>query len=298
MRSKDLAGKKRFSSDFVSLRLHTQSTAIAEKRYALWERFLELIVCEKEFTPERYDRFDEPPKNVFDCRDISEPIKILSLLGEKPIFERYKPYYLFYNLNTGHINPAAPINFEGLTVEAEYFKSYEKCEQFLNFSKKMYWIFNPLYGYIAQDYDRNNQNRIYTYFPPGHPNAGSVASMKGFGGDIRKGIPGVYWANFFSKIYIDTIGRDKFLTAPCYRREELSGGGFLLLTSESPLDWQKPEVQELRKAMREHLGYEYFCDINNRDRICKVPEFDFSVWEKECDYGMKIPERLKISPQT
>jgi hypothetical protein len=213
--------------------------------------------------------------------------------GEHVLLERYDPYYMFYTIDTGTIMAAGPVIFEGLTMEARYFEKAERIKAFLGFSKKLYVLFGAYYGRAYQKEDEARQNRVFTYFPPGHPRAGKVYSETGFGGDTRSGIPGVYWANFFGRIYVEMIGRQKFLSAPCFQREELEDGGFLLLTSENPLDWDKPEVQELRKAMRDHLGYEYFCDIKNPDRKCKIPPFDFSVWEKECERGMKVPDRFK-----
>ena len=293
MTKKDPASRKRFYGTFVSLALYVSATDILERGDDLWQNFLKILIEDENFTPERYDQDEEPPRYVFEPSNLSPILKFLSTEGESILFERYNPHYLFYAIDTGSIVASGPDNSERISAEEVYFQQKENINSFLSLSIRLYSLFQPFYGRACHKDDMNMQNMIYTYFPPDHPNAGKVYSMTGFGGDTRKGIPGVYWANFFSKIYINTIGRGKFLTAPCYRREELSDGGFLLLTSESPLDWEKPEVQELRKAMRTHLGYEYFCDINNRDRTCKVPKFDFSVWEKECDYGMKIPARLQ-----
>jgi hypothetical protein len=293
MRRKDPSGKKRFYADFVWLSFYVHATDILEKRNWLWLDFLSLVVNEQDFTPERYDPDEEPPRYAFNASNLSDLMRILMDRGEHVLLERYDPYYMFYTIDTGTIMAAGPIISEGLSVETQYFENREKIKAFLDFSKKLFCLFGAHYGEISHKKDDTQQSTIYTYFPPGHPSAGKVYSQTGFGGDTSKGIPGVYWANFFGRIYVEMIGRQKFLSAPCFQREELEDGGFLLLTSENPLDWDKPEVQELRKAMRDHLGYEYFCDISNRERVCKVPPFDFSVWEKECERGMKVPDRFK-----
>ena len=261
---------------FVSV---CRATDLLERRESLWKSFLATLLAQNDFVPVAFDPEEEPPRYVFDPSDVSGPMQLLMRRSE--------------SINTGTIMSAGPINWEGLSAEEAFFRRQENITAFLQLSQQLYGVFKPHYGRICHQGERNSQNTIYTYFPKGHAMEGKVYSEKGFGGNTRQGIPGVYWANFFGRIYVDTIGRGKFLTAPCYRREELPDGGFLLITSESPLDWDKPDVQELRKAMRDHLGYEYFCDIKNPDRRCKVPSFDFSVWEKELERARNAKRRLK-----
>lgn len=277
----------------MSFDLFANVADILEGAAQLWQNFVSLLISEKDFTPVRYDPDEEPPRYELDTSDLSGLMQILTTRSQNVLLERYDPYYMFYTVDTGTLMSAGPVNFEHLTAEKKYFEETGGSEAFLSFSKKMFALFGAYYGRIYHWQDKRQQNKILKYFPPGHPSAGEIYSETGFGGDTRKGIPGVYWANFFGRIYVDTIGRGKFLTAPCYRREELPDGGFLLITSESPLDWDKPDVQELRKAMRDHLGYEYFCDIKNPDRRCKVPSFDFSVWEKELERARNAKRRLK-----
>lgn len=47
-------------------------------------------------------------------------------------------------------------------------------------------------------------------------------------------LPILYWANFFSPIYVSKIGRSKILTAPAHNVEELPDGGFLYVLSSCP----------------------------------------------------------------
>ena len=294
MRRKDPAKEKRFCHNFVSLELYVDALNLVELRSKLWRDFISLVSCNKEFTPDKYDSEKEPPRYDFDSENTEKIYKLLLTGRQTVLFEKYNPYYMFYTIDSGSINAAGPDNYESISIEEQYFLELENIERLITYSKRLYKLFSSIYANIAHDEDMDRQNTIYTYYRAGHPREGKWRSMEGFGGDIRKGIPGVYWANFFSKVYVEEIGKKKFRTAPCHKRYELFDGGFLLLTSESPLDWQKPEVQELRRAMRDHLGYEYFCDIENQERKCKVPKFDFSAWEKECEYGMKIPDRLKL----
>ena len=69
---------------------------IIENNYVLWPDFLQLLVEEKDFTPERYDPDEEPPRYVFDPSNFTEPLELLMTPGESPLFERYNPYYMFW----------------------------------------------------------------------------------------------------------------------------------------------------------------------------------------------------------
>lgn len=64
--------KKRFSRNSVSLGLDVCATDILEKGHTLRRDSLSLITNEKDFTPEMYDLFSEPPKKIFDASKLSE----------------------------------------------------------------------------------------------------------------------------------------------------------------------------------------------------------------------------------
>jgi len=84
-------------------------------------------------------------------------------------------------------------------------------------------------------------------------------------------LPGIYWANFFSKRYVDWFGEEKVRTAPCYAREDLPRGGVLLLTSASPLEYARPEVKELEQRLFVHLGEDAFFTPKNPTQPCRSP---------------------------
>jgi len=93
---------------------------------------------------------------------------------------------------------------------------------------------------------------------------------------LERGLPGIYWANFFGPLYVEFFGREKFLSAPAYFKEELPDGGFLLLTAPSPLDYGRPEVRALEEALMDHLGRDAFFEKARPDKLCRVPQFTFA----------------------
>ena len=62
----------------------------------------------------------------------------------------------------------------------------------------------------------------------------------------------IYWANFFGPKLVKKIGREKLLSAPSWKTEELEDGGILLILGPTtyPID---REIS--RKEVEKHLGF-------------------------------------------
>ncbi|HEV2474607.1 MAG TPA: NTF2 fold immunity protein [Chthonomonadales bacterium] len=93
---------------------------------------------------------------------------------------------------------------------------------------------------------------------------------------ILKSIPDLYWITVLGTPYVQIFGRDRLLSAPAYRVEELENGAFLLQLSEHPLDAEKDyeAVNRVRLALKQHLDCNVFFDLANPpDHIYNVPDF-------------------------
>jgi len=102
-----------------------------------------------------------------------------------------------------------------------------------------------------------------------------VVASERIGLTLERGLPGIYWANFFGPLYVNFFGREKFLTAPAHHKEELPDGGFLLLTAPSPSEYDRPEVQAMAEAIMDHLGRDAFFEKAHPEKVCRVPQFTF-----------------------
>jgi len=71
-------------------------------------------------------------------------------------------------------------------------------------------------------------------------------------------LKGFFWANFFGPEYVTMFGKDKLLSAPWTKAEELSDGGFFTLISNSPFDASKAKYQARKKALYTYFGDEAF----------------------------------------
>lgn len=230
------------------------------------EDFFQILVFSGDiYVPERYGRA-EPLKNIFD------PINTQScavfwnknhgiMLKRKKAFLvwwiidwYYREYRLFNTLSGG--------------FDEKYFRT--NSSKAVQVFKKIYLWGEMAYGYICHwsDFERKNVFEKLTQVYTGQSVQSSTENLRWY-------LPGLYWANFFGPIYVNFFGRERFLTAPAYYKEELPDGGFLLLTSPSPLDYGRPEVRALEEAIMDHLGRDAFFEKAHPEKPCRVPQFTF-----------------------
>ncbi len=92
--------------------------------------------------------------------------------------------------------------------------------------------------------------------------------------DLGGGIPDLYWATVFGPSYVEFFGRDRLLSAPVYRVDELGAERIYLQLSEHLSDFESEwkQVNAVRDAVKEHLGRDAFVDPRRwRPRPARVP---------------------------
>ncbi len=139
-------------------------------------------------------------------------------------------------------------NTLNLWVEEEYFESPSRITAFLEMSTAIYNLLHPAYGRVHQTQDAIEMATVPD------PKYGKTV----FPVDLRKGLPGIFWANFFGPEYVKAIGKHKFLSAPNVNVIELLDGGVIALTGSSPLDPFLKLNREKRRAIENHLGTNFF----------------------------------------
>ena len=152
-----------------------------------------------------------------------------------------------------------------MSVDAGFFASSDNIQTFLEFATSIYRWGDMVHGYAChwQDFERKNTLPRPTMIE------GKLIATGGM--DIRKCLPGIYWANFFGKSYVQWFGENTLISAPCFERRPLPNGGILLLSASTPLDYAKADAQRREWAMRRHLGEDAFFDKNNPKRLCRSP---------------------------
>jgi hypothetical protein len=96
------------------------------------------------------------------------------------------------------------------------FDRYMGVDRFLNVAKQLYAIIGANWGSIRNDFNEHNfgdvldsQGTVIANSPP----------------TVRWALRGLFWANFFGPEYVDMFGKDKLLSAPCFRVDEQGDGG-------------------------------------------------------------------------
>lgn len=154
-----------------------------------------------------------------------------------------------------------------MNIENQLFEEPKGVQSFLQFANALYDSVRPAYGYAAHRKDYLAKNMQITY--PSHGNVSRVETW--VGRDLSKCMRGIYWANWFGPIYVDFFGRKRMESAPCFWKENLPDGGYLILTSATPFEYDNPDVKAMEQALREHLGVDAFYDISAPHRLTRSP---------------------------
>ena len=148
-------------------------------------------------------------------------------------------------------------------IEDEFVQMTECLNEWLSFTVGLLDRHDAWYARYALDEERHTNN-----FLEWRTTGGCAPSSKyrvtgragGVGVKLEKGIPGVYWGNYFGAFYVDWLGREKFKELPCVEKRWLDNGGIFFTTAPTPFDWNTPAARQLQQSVKEHLGEDAFYD--------------------------------------
>src|SRR5262249_36006558 len=147
-------------------------------------------------------------------------------------FHRKRPFEIELFLSIDRFARAKFNDFSAY-VRDKYFKQPGKVEEFLRFSLDLSAIFGADYGFISHTLQERRQSPVLT---------------------PAERLPGIYWANFFGRPYIEFFGRDRLLAAPCYQVREISESLVLLLAAESPYRPDMLDNDQIVERIKHYLG--------------------------------------------
>jgi hypothetical protein len=240
--------------------------------------FAEILSAEDDFLrPVKFD-YREPERKVFDPNNLDPFIDMWTGVRKFVGLKRTKPHTVWYMVHMLLSEEYGLFNELMSGVDERYFKKEQGAETLLSRVKAIYAWGHMLHGHICHEQDWNQKN----YFGVPTKIAGGKTSSTG-GLRLEYGIAGIYWANFFGPQYVDFIGAERFESVPAHYKEALSDGGYLIVTSPSPLDYGQREVLKLQEQIIDHLGREFFFEKKRPKKPCRVPAFEYEQQTQESD---------------
>jgi Txe/YoeB family toxin of Txe-Axe toxin-antitoxin module len=224
---------------------------------ATLERFYDLIQETPLLHPEKlgpYEPFE------YDFEDMTAESLARMVIEERGILtqrNRFPEQGIYYRNISGAKKP----NVFGHSMEKVEEGSGE-ARTFIDYAFELFKLFEPVYGRVCCMEDYRTKNLVQ-----------GAAAENAVGNDLRKHLPGIYWVNFFGPRYVDFFGEDRLLTAPAHESRWLGEAGILLLVSESPFDYDDPEVKATEQAVVERLGPEaFFFKSDPEDKEYRAPD--------------------------
>jgi hypothetical protein len=129
-------------------------------------------------------------------------------------------------------------------LSARYVGLPHGLPNFLGFANALYELLRPTYGNIHPTQDALAMATIHD------PKYGKTIIPT----ELKKGLPAVYWGNFFGPDYVSLISKSTMQQVSALQTFELSDGGVLVLTTSTPLEID----HDLQAQIRDEIGHEFF----------------------------------------
>lgn len=239
--------------------------------YADWtnatigKRFLHLLL-RLELIPSRFGDEELPGLEFVSSR----PDPLWQLWSSRPDQLTIHGYRTFGFQAVIHLNPSKgdPPHSLHLAVHEKYFEDGNRVAKFLEVSEELYSLLGSVQGDIGHRKDRKTKTVVEVPLKFGNR---EVTATKYVPANPTIGLSGIYWANFFGPPFVQFFSETKLEAAPCYKKKRLTDGGYLFLTSASPLDYARTEIKKAEQALLHYLGKESFLDSSYPERVPKSP---------------------------
>jgi hypothetical protein len=216
-------------------------------------RILQLLfTADESFAPE-YVSIGERWKRIG-----AEDIERLSRWWPKQInvsLERRTPFESAVAISMG--GASGGHNSLILWVATDYFRDQENVHRFLELTIALYETLASDYGYVHPTKDELAMSTV------DDPRYGKTIVPI----NLEKGLPAVYWGNFFGPAYVSLIGKRTLLQLSGYQKIELADGGLLVLTTRTPLALD----HAMQDQVKNEIGKEFFYE-RGKDSRGGVPE--------------------------
>lgn len=249
---------------------NAQEVTISFESLNAWEdtnKCFELLELHKKYKdvglmPDRYGTSD---RRTFALSDLNEAqIVKYWKKANGGIFKRIHPWHFIIMVFSMKMMPKSkviPISNLSTWIDKSYFlQDKRRKSQYLELCKDYYAWGEMQHGFIAlvEEYEMKN----------------SFGSGRGVGGaNLRRGLPGIYWANFFGPKYVEWFGREKFDSIDAYQAERLPDGGWMIISRPEVLTWDEPAIRKREQQIIEQLGRDAFFEMGHPNKTISIPPF-------------------------
>lgn len=166
-----------------------------------------------------------------------------------------------------HIGEKARVNTVNIWFTKRSFKQYRK--DIGNIFRDLIDRFDSFYGYITDI---------------------RLKSLQHVPGTLETRMHGIFWCNYFGKVYIDFFGAETLANAPWFQTERLDENRIITYTTKDPDDKELINSDKLVNKIKECLGKDSFgdpekyIDMNSERQIKNVPKLDLSEIRKPISY--------------
>ena len=101
----------------------------------------------------------------------------------------------------------------------------------------------------------------------------------------------VYWLNVYGAEMVERVGRERVLSTPAAHREELPGGGVLLLTRPTPADYASEEARAAQAQALAHLRE----DVSFEDALARLRARSARLAPVTRDWEPDIADLLELT---
>jgi hypothetical protein len=271
---------------------------------------LELLLADATFAPDRWAPFEPinrpldrqalgPAAESFANFENTQKKNSIEKWTGSILLKRTKVPKCLFGLEWSHLRHR-PFNISYFGVAQNWLKTPARLAALLDFTESLYFAFDHFwFACIGCDEEKEEKRRLKWFRPDrSHPDGGyTIQEAPGI--FLEKGIPGIYWGNYFGPFYVDWFGREKFKTLPCVYKKELKDGGIFFTIADSPFEWNSDKARAMGRRAMEHLNPRAFFDLPELKkaveaavasgakvtndlpqrliRPCEVPKFPFDL---------------------
>lgn len=236
------------------LQINLSSTRYLGRQHVA-EQFLDLLQRYRGiYLPEKWDT-EERTRRLFDETKKTEIIEewIAPKKMQYVVFHRKRPVEIQMSFTVERFGRAKFNEFSAY-VRDKYFRNHANLDELLRFTVDVCGIISADYGFISHIVQERRHSPVLT---------------------PAERLPGIYWANFFGRPYIDFFGREKLLATPCHEVREVSQDLIAVIADESPLSPEMLARDEIVTGIKNYLNQNAFAGPGFPDEPCAVPDFDF-----------------------